>query len=108
MTERDVQKQVLDFLRERHWRPVRMTVGRFRSRVFVGERGMCDWLFLRYARYSSAVHQDHFFWLELKRPGEKPSPHQLAWIEAERVKGALVCVADSLEAFQNWYKENVF
>ncbi len=99
--EADVTKQVIDFLEARGWRPVRMQVGGRRSFRF-GEKGMADWLCTRY-RTGEKFHG--VFWLELKTATGKLRPGQLEWIEAERAKGALVCVADSLESFQGWYEE---
>jgi hypothetical protein len=37
-------------------------------------------------------------WIEVKRPGEKPSPDQVAWHRCERLAGGTVLVADSVAA----------
>lgn len=38
-----------------------------------------------------------FFAVEVKLPGEKPTPEQLAWHRAARASGALVIVAHSVD-----------
>jgi hypothetical protein len=48
-------------------------------------------------------------WVEHKRAGGVVRPHQLAWHEAERARGALVVVATedfepSLDGFIEWYR----
>ncbi len=123
--EADVTKQVIDFLKVRGWRPVRMHSGLFRgrqaSRVRVGEVGMSDWLVARYRdviteqeiRFAEGYgltweppRPPDLFWLELKADEKKKlRPGQSEWIAAEREKGALVCVAHSLESFTAWYEE---
>lgn len=37
-------------------------------------------------------------WIEVKRPGEKPTLHQVAWHRSERLAGGTVLVADSVGA----------
>lgn len=118
LSEADVTKQVCDFLAVEGWRGVRMNVGgisytptgfppRF---VQFGEKGMSDWLFIRYemiwriAKKPSHYGMANVMWLEMKAPGKKPKPHQLAWHEAERARGALVKVVDHFETFRDWYR----
>jgi hypothetical protein len=36
------------------------------------------------------------FWCEVKRPGQRPTAHQLAWHAAERAAGGTVVVATSV------------
>ena len=119
MKEADVTRQVIDYLEARGWRAIRMQSGLFKratpgytGRVRVGEVGIPDWLIVSYL-----YPYDHYlgppavsispalFWLELKRPGEKLRKGQPEWIDKERARGALVCVADSLESFEEWYGE---
>ncbi len=104
--EADVTKQVIDFLKALGWRPVRNNVGRIRRSYRFGEKGMADWTMIRYAPWNGGgFGRVAMFWLELKKPGEKLRPGQPEWIDAERAKGALVCVAHSLKSFQSWYEE---
>ncbi len=82
----------------------------------VGELGMADYLFIRYdddsleefnPEYTTAESiqsMARVLWIELKRPGAKPRPDQIAWKEAEERRGALVIVCDSIEDFPKWYK----
>lgn len=46
-------------------------------------------LYVRHPRFGR-------FWVEVKRPGEKPRPTQLAWHEDERACGGTVIVATSV------------
>ncbi len=66
-----------------------------------GEEGMPDYLYIRYWHPGNPIAEVMF--IEFKRPGGKPEPHQHAWHEAERARGALVVVADSIEGFYAWY-----
>lgn len=122
LTEKDVAKQVQSFLEFRGWRKLRNNVGvrqdsgpsgepRF---IPFGERGMPDLLFLRY------FHQPKggalVLWVETKRPGarmdcrcrvgdKKLCRHcqQQRWRDTERLRGALVAVADDIYEFDAWY-----
>lgn len=68
-----------------------------------GELGMADRLYIRYRpELSEGVMVDfktlatattHVLWIEWKRLKGKAKPHQLAWIAAERKRGALVWLA---------------
>lgn len=96
------------------------------SFVEFGEPGMPDSQFIRYddksrrgpaefrmgARDSDPKINTDFWrsrscvmWCEMKAPGKKPAPHQLAWHEAERARGALVKVVDHFETYRDWYRE---
>jgi hypothetical protein len=104
--EATVQQTVCEFLQLDNWRAIRTdpVSDRKRGKGF-GEIGMCDLLFLRYwasvADVGSAEAQ--VLWIEFKRKGAQPKPHQSAWHEAERARGALVLVVDDIDSFQEWY-----
>ena len=113
LSEADVTRQVCDFLQSECWRGVRMNVGVATNlatgkQVAFHERGMPDWLFIRYWQDDRRVLNMEPFadlmWCEMKAPGKKPGAHQLAWHEAERARGALVVVVDNYEVFRDWYR----
>ncbi len=99
LLERDVTKQVKDFLESRGWRGVRMQRTIVRGQFQTGEPGMADFLFVHYL---SGKH----LWIEFKRPGDgRVSPVQKDWQHAERSRGAHVWVVDNLDEFEGDYEE---
>ena len=128
LTEAHVQQTVTQFLELDGWRAIRTDPVSDRSRgKGFGEVGMPDMLFVRY--YDSRVDrtewlegdgtacisrlyyirqraQAQLLWIELKAPGKAAKPHQLAWHEAERKRGALVLVVDDIDSFRQWYAES--
>ncbi len=113
--ERDIEKACSDLLQYDGWRLLKTDPcsDRRRGKGF-GEIGMADCLYIRYNTGSppQAKPQDaQVLWCEWKAPGGKPSPHQRAWIAAERSRGALVwlCGADflaSVEGFLAHYRSS--
>lgn len=117
LTEAQVQQTIVEFLELDGWRAIRTDPVSDRSRgKGFGEVGMPDYLFVRYQepndwgdswpelgngpiRCKALV-----LWIEFKRAGQKPKPHQTRWIEAERARNALVLVVDDIDAFIAWYK----
>lgn len=106
LKERDVTKQVVDFLAHRRWRPHRAHVGKFvpyaerdaeKPRVLsIGEEGDPDWLF---------VHPKHGpLYIELKAWGKKPSKLQKIRLEALRKEGFRAEWFDSLEGLESYYR----
>lgn len=89
-----------------------------------GEPGMPDRQYIRYTYGDLSRHGlqfDHsgsmneiralsqILWIEWKRPGEKPDPHQTQWHLEERLRGALVVVAGQdfpadVDGFLTWYR----
>jgi hypothetical protein len=59
-----------------------------RWHVHLGELGRPDLL---------AVPREHALWIEVKRPGEKPEPHQKQWHLEAAARGERVIVARSHE-----------
>jgi hypothetical protein len=99
LVENDVEKTCLDALRWRHWRPERLHSGTFKSldgnRFIKGHpKGTPDYV-VTHAAYPA-------FYLEVKRPGEVPTPEQ----EQKHVELRLDCLAvvtvDSYEALMEW------
>ena len=93
-----------------------------------GEVGMADRLYIRYSKYANdqRFHKQAFgmteseircevdlMWIEFKRVQAngnttKATPHQKAWHEAERARGALTLIAGqdfpaTIEGFAQWY-----
>ena len=70
-----------------------------------GELGMADDLFIRYLRFYAFSET---MWIEWKGPRGTAAPHQLAWHEAERKRGAFTVIAGkdfeaTVEGFWSWY-----
>jgi len=111
LKERDVAKQVSDFLEFRGWRRLRNQVGLATNMgghtIRFGEKGMADLLFLLYLPQQSptgeCIPHAMVMWLETKRKGGKLSLDQTVWQAAERARGALVLNVDHFEIFAAWY-----
>lgn len=103
LKERDVTRTVVDYLLAYGWRALRNQVTVVHagggSAFKVGEKGMCDWLFLHYG--CSLI-----LWIEFKKKGKKPSPVQAEWQAYERVRGATVITVDDFEEFERWYQQH--
>ena len=110
LLEKDVTRQVSDFLVYRGWRRFRNNVGgkydAHGNYTPYGERGMPDMLFVNYHRIKKPWSM--MLWIETKRSrGGRLSEYQLEWQEAERARGAIVlCVSDFRE-FEQWYNEKL-
>jgi hypothetical protein len=104
LLERDVTKQVKDFMEFRGWRPVRMQRTVVPGAFQTGEPGIPDFLFVRYLRtafsgLSVAV------WIELKRArGGKVSDEQHKWRDREKARGAIVLKASNIADFEREYE----
>jgi hypothetical protein len=113
LTERDVARQVRDFLGPHGWRCLRMNsalVGRPQGGAFrVGEVGMPDYLFLRY--FAHPMEPGKFdlrqLWIEVKAPGGRLRPAQVEWAKNEAAQGATVLMVDDIDKFRSWYAEEV-
>jgi|SRR5262245_7583625 len=114
LAERDVTRQVRDFLGYRGWRAVRMQRTVVPGAFQAGEAGMADFLFLYYLDQKIPVgdwepSNEGFalaVWVEFKRRGAKAAEHQKAWIERERIRGGTVVVVDDYDKFVDWYVEH--
>ena len=123
LTERDVARQVRDFLEAHGWRAIRMQVASVARPTgggfHVGEVGMPDYLFLRYEGDIPATAKHDYsefepnplqaacqhLWVETKAPGKKRKPHQQTWARDERLRGAVVVEVNDFDQFLAWYRE---
>jgi hypothetical protein len=96
LLERQVTKQIRDYMKARGWRPIRMQRTVMPGQFQTGEPGIPDYLFVRYLRPGIATA----LWIELKRPGGgKLRPQQREWISRELQRGALVWIVDDFDEF---------
>ena len=122
LKEADISRTCTDLLAADGWRAVRTdpVADRRRGKGF-GELGMADCLYIRYSPYSGQLYtgrldrvQAQVLWIEWKRldakgRATKAKPHQLAWHEAERARGAFTLIAGidfqaTIEGFAAWYE----
>lgn len=94
LVENDVERQCLDILRLRGFRPIRLQSGKFQTLdgrwITIGEAGLPDYVI-------------PLFFVETKRPGGEPSPEQQQKIwELEKLWGLRTAVVDSVEALIEW------
>ena len=104
--ERDVTKRVKEYLELRGWRGVRFQRTVIPSQFQSGEPGQADFLFVRYKKLpdgnpSAAVD---LIWIEFKANTGHLGPKQVAWIEREKGRGAVVEVVDDPDSFKIWYE----
>lgn len=111
--ERDIAKQVKDFLEWRGWRLVRTQFAFVPGSFQTGEVGMPDSIALLYRPDGTA----HVLWLEIKGPNDKRRCQcragdkrtckvcrQHAWADRERKRGARVWVVSDLGEFSAEYQ----
>lgn len=119
LAEREVTKQIRDYLKYRGWRALRMQSASFSGPtggvVSVGEPGIPDYLYLYYLGDSEAL----VLWIELKSPNDRrtcrcrPDSKRLctvcaqsAWKTKEQERGAVVLQVSDLREFEAWYSKN--
>jgi len=107
LKEREVVRQVKDFLQWRGWRPIRMQRTIIPGAFQTAESGCPDYLFLRYEtgnydRTGAALA----LWIEFKRPGGPMRAGQAEWHERERIRGAAVWVVEELDDFMTLYNQH--
>lgn len=110
VSEAHIQQAVVNFLEIDGWRPIRMEQNfNQRKMKVVGEKGMPDYLFLRYG-FKSVMNMDNpllrmaeHIWIEFKAPQKKAREEQVRWHTDERLNGALVMVVDDYDFFRDWY-----
>jgi len=110
--ERQVTKQIVDYMLHRGWRPVRLHPIVAPGTFSAGEPGQPDYLFLRYLDGGACLA----LWVEFKSPNDKrrcncrpdgkrcPVCRQKAWHDRERQRGAAVWVVADLQAFLGEYE----
>lgn len=120
LPENQLTRQVCDFLRAKGWTVTRQQSGLFcrpfdpASRIRIGEPGCSDWRAERPviptgARRGSLAQYHQLFYFELKAPGKKPRPDQLAWLRAREATGTLARWFDAFNGgrssdFVAWYR----
>lgn len=104
LKERDVTKQVCDFLRAHRWRLIRMNVTKVKRLgrwTQFGETGMADYLALQYLPGSLAA----VMWIEFKQSKGKLAKHQELWHARERRDGAAVYTVRDYDSFRAFYRD---
>ncbi len=93
-SEKQVTQACISWLRLNQWTCIRLQSGLVdlpgNRKMRVGVKGLPDWI---------CVKQSAAFFLELKRPGRKPSIDQEIWMELARERKHRVMWADGYEAF---------
>jgi hypothetical protein len=102
LKERDVTRQVCDYLGFRGWRALRMQRTVLPGSFQTGEPGQADYLFLRYM-LGGKPGSTLSLWIEFKAPGGRLRKGQAEWHVRERLRGGLVWVVGSFEAFEEAY-----
>lgn len=108
ITEAQLSRLVQEFLELDGWRVLKQEpLSRAGGGRYAGELGMPDLLALRYCGASQdalgfGAHGD-ILWIEVKRAGQKPKPHQVEWHKRERALGAEVWVCDDFDVFKVKY-----
>lgn len=104
-SESDIQRTILDYLallRIPAWRnnsgAVALGEGKSRRYVRYGQKGSSDIL-------GVLPPSGRLLAIEVKRPGNKPTEHQTAWLERMRAAGAVCIVATSIEDVQRVLRE---
>ena len=108
LSERDVARQVRDFLEYRGWRCFRWNVGLATNQqgtvTRYGEKGMADLMFLYYDYDVEHAGSALCLWIETKREGADLRPEQVTWQLKESKLGALIVTVDQYEKFLTWYR----
>lgn len=70
------------------------------------EKGTADQLIIRIYTWGPGIPRTVAWFLELKRPGEKPSADQVDWHAKMQRLGYLTLISDSLGKTKAWMREN--
>ncbi len=116
ISEADIQRTCTELLELDGWRALRTDpVSRREWGKGFGEKGMADYLYIRYADYADRspvwASQAQVLWVEYKSRRGSLKPHQKVWIDAERDRGAFVAVTGetfvpSVDGFVAWYNQS--
>lgn len=108
LTENEVEVEIAKFLQRLGWRRQRNHVGRFRTesgaRVAVGTVGYPDWTYRRTLQ-RGIVEILH---VETKGANGKATKAQLEAVAALNHLGEPATIANSLEDFVLWYRDQAF
>jgi hypothetical protein len=114
--EASIERACTDLLELDGWRALKTDpVSRVEWGKGFGEKGMADYVYIRYGNFRSEPHyfQQHVLsevlWIEWKAPKGRVAAHQRKWHAAERAWGALTLIAGvdfpaSIEGFMAWYR----
>jgi len=108
LLEKDVAKQIRDFLEVRHWRRVRnqsmVTMGAG-GPMTIGEKGMADLLYIHYIDWIEYPGLAAMLWIETKRAkGGKRHEDQVKWHAKEQGRGAVTLFANDITDFEREYR----
>lgn len=112
--ESEIQAACIKIMEADGWRHLRTdpVSDRKRGKGF-GELGMADSMFIRYETAPGTRHRGsaEVLWCEWKRGLEHATPHQVAWHQAERARGALTWIANedfpaTVEGFRDHYRKS--
>ena len=95
MTEAEIQKQIIDYLKASGCTVIRVNSGRVKARngyVHLAPDGTPDLL--------AITRRGRHVWIEVKTPKGKLRDAQRAWIDRHRARGCEVVVARALEDVQ--------
>lgn len=92
-SEREVTRDIVDYMQYCGYTAIRCVAGPVRS-IRHGQDvpeqsnppGFPDWCFVR-ALTTRKIHNSSVSFYEIKKPSEKPTPLQLAWLERLRKEG---------------------
>ena len=115
LKEADVTKQCVQLMEAHGWKAIRLQRGLMRRRdgtvaMTIGEKGMCDWLFIRSFAMSSSGNtwqypgQTWAFMCELKSEGKKPSASQVQFMADMRSRGLVAEWFDSYDKFAEFVR----
>lgn len=104
LLERDVTKQIRDYMEFRQWRAIRMQRTVVPGQFQTGEPGIADFLFVRYLN-TELIGLSVSCWIELKRASKgRVSEDQITWRDRERHRGAIVLLVNNLRHFEVEYE----
>jgi len=93
MTEAEIQKQIVEYLRAQNCTVVRINSGSAKHNLKLAPAGTPDLLVIdRYGRHT---------WIEVKGPKGKLREAQVEWINLHQARGVHVIVAYGLEDVQD-------
>ena len=103
LTERDVTRTGIDYLKAHGCECIRLHTGLFQrpgseTRIRIGRKGQADWIIVLPGRHVP-------FFLEFKAPGKKPNSDQALWRLDMVSRGFQVLVADSFEDVKEWMEQ---
>jgi len=124
-TEKEVSDAVVAFMEAHGWRAVRTQWAAIPGVFSTGEKGMPDYLFIRYMPMEAVKSRSLVLWIEFKSPTDKRKCEclklaqravarkrkpklchvcrQREWADAERAKGGVVFDVSNIEYWERIY-----